>query len=160
MAQDEMTVAAILQGAIFIIGGGGFVGDKFSVTFKRGIGQRHGGQQTLRVRVERVCKNLLSVGSLDEIALVQDADTVGNVFDHAQIVRDKKASTLGFFLNILEQIDDLRLNRNVKGGNAFVGDNELRFHDKGAGNPDTLTLTAAELLRITLRLRGTQPDFF
>lgn len=46
-----------------------------------------------------------------------------------------------------KQCENLSLNGYIKGGNRLVGDNEVWLRRKGAGNPDALTLAAAELVR-------------
>lgn len=55
-----------------------------------------------------------------------------------------------FFLKLLKQVDDLRLDRHVKRRHAFVADNELRVHRKCTRDRDTLSLTARELVRVTV----------
>ncbi len=47
-----------------------------------------------------------------------------------------------------EQIDDLRLDRDVQRRNGLVRDDEPRPHRERAGNRDALPLPAGELVRI------------
>jgi len=131
-----------------------------TVPFNSRIRNRYGGKQTLRVWVLRIGKNFLRRARLNQIAQMQHADSVGNVLDHAQIVGNEQIRATGLGLNVLHQVDDLRLNRNVERGNTFVGDYEFRLHDQGAGNSDALTLTARKLMRISFGVSGRQSDLF
>src|SRR5215471_9688198 len=57
-------------------------------------------------------------------------------------------------LQILEQVDDLRLNRDVERGDRLVADDELRRHGKRASDADPLPLSAGELVWITVDVIG------
>ena len=58
----------------------------------------------------------------------------------------------------LEQVEDLRLHRNVEGARRFVADHQFRVHRQGARNRDPLTLPAGELVRIPQRRLRRQAD--
>jgi hypothetical protein len=49
-----------------------------------------------------------------------------------------------------EQVQDLRLDRDVEGGDRFVGDDDLGLQREGAGDGDALALAAGELVRVLL----------
>ncbi len=68
------------------------------------------------------------------------------------IVRPKRSRKVG------QQIDDLRLDRDVECGHRLVGDDELRLDRKRAGNADPLALPAGELVRKTPRVLGRETD--
>ncbi len=51
---------------------------------------------------------------------------------------------------ILQQVDHLRLDRDVERRDRLVADDKLRFQGEGAGDPDALTLSARHLVRITV----------
>src|SRR6266566_1024862 len=57
-------------------------------------------------------------------------------------------------LQFRKQIDDLRLDRHIERRYRLVADNELRRHRKRARNPDPLTLTAGELVRVPPHMIG------
>ena len=56
-----------------------------------------------------------------------------------------------FFLQFLQQVDDLGLNGHVQSGDALVAHDELGLHRQRAGNADTLPLAAGELVGITVQ---------
>ena len=58
-------------------------------------------------------------------------------------------------LQVREQVDDLRLDRDVERGDRLVADDEPRLDRERAGDADPLPLAAGEFVRIALRvLRG------
>ena len=105
-------------------------------------------QECLRVRVLWSRKYLGRRPSLDDPPQIHHGDAVAEVFDYAEIMRDKEIGESKFALQFGQQVEHLRLNRYVKRGNRLVENNERRIKDQRAGNPDTLTLPAREFMRI------------
>ena len=58
-----------------------------------------------------------------------------DVVDHGEIMRDEEISEPEFLLQILQQIDDLRLDRHVERGDRLVADDELRLDRLLKTNP-------------------------
>ena len=71
------------------------------------------------------------------------------MLDNAQVMRDEQVGQVALFLQALQQVDDLGLNRNIQCGDRLVTDYELRVQGKGTGDADTLALAAGELVRVT-----------
>ena len=94
--------------------------------------------------------NRLAIGDLHDFAQVHDRYAVADVFDHPKIVRDEKIGEVHLLLELLEKIDDLRLDRNVQRGDRLIGDDEFRVHGQCPGDADPLALAAAELVGITI----------
>ena len=84
---------------------------------------------------------------LDELAQVHHRDAVGDVADDAQVVRDEDVRQPELRLEVLEQVEDLRLHRDVQRGDRLVGDDQLRVERERPRDPDPLPLTARELVR-------------
>ena len=61
-------------------------------------------------------------------------------------------------LQLLEQVEDLRLDRDVERRHRLVGDDELRLQGDRARDPDALPLAAGELVRIAVVVLGVEPD--
>src|SRR5438552_3912340 len=57
-------------------------------------------------------------------------------------------------LKLLQQVDDLSLDRDVEGRYRFVGDDQLGAHGEGAGDADALTLAPGELMRVAPEVLG------
>ena len=77
---------------------------------------------------------------------------------HAQVVRDEEQREAEALLQIVEQVQDLRLDRDVERRDGLVGDDEARLDGERAGDADALALPAAELVRVAHRHVGRQPD--
>ena len=139
--------------------GGVVVGQRDAMLFHHGVGVGDGGQQTLGVRMNRVGENLLLRTGFHHVAQIHHRDAVGDVFDDVQIVRDEQVRQPHALLQIVQEVDHLRLNRHIQRGNALVGDNQPGVHNQGAGNADALTLTAGKLVRIAGSVLRRKSDF-
>ena len=77
--------------------------------------------QSTRVGVLRIGEKYgFPVARLDNATEIHDGDPVAHVFDHAQIVADHHVGQSECFLQFQQKIDDLRPDRDVKGGNRLV----------------------------------------
>src|SRR5690606_35535477 len=72
---------------------------------------------------------------------------VADVAHDGEVVGDEEVGEVELVLEILEQVDDLRLDGHVERGDRLVGDDEVGLHSERAGDTDALTLTAGELMR-------------
>ena len=104
--------------------------------------------------------NASAAGRLDDLAQVHHRDPVAHMPDDTEIVRDEQVGQAELVLNVLEQVDDLRLHGHVEGRHRLVGDDQLGPQRKCPGDPDTLALPAGELVRIAVVVLGLQarPD--
>ena len=59
----------------------------------------------------------------------------------ARSVRDEEVGQPELLLQVLEQVDDLRLDRHVQRADRLVANDELRLHRQGAGDADALPLS-------------------
>ena len=75
-----------------------------------GICHRHGGQQTLGIRMLRLIKDRLARSELDNLAEVHHRHAVGNALDDRHIMRDEYPGYARLLLEIHHQIHHLRLN--------------------------------------------------
>ena len=98
------------------------------------------------------------VADLDDLAEVHDGDVVGDVLHDRQVVRDEEVREAELVLQLLEQVEHLRLDRDVERGDRLVADDELRVERERPRDADALTLTAGELVRIAVDVLGVQPD--
>ena len=75
-----------------------------------------------------------------------------------QIVRDEEIRQLQLLLQVHQQVDDLRLHRDVERRDRLVEDEERRVQRERARQADALPLAAAELVRIALEVRRVEAD--
>ena len=91
-------------------------------------------------------------------AEVHDGDPVGDVVDDAEVVRDEDVRQVELVLQVVEQVDHLRLDRDVERGDRLVGDDQLRVQRERARDADPLPLSARELVRVAVDVIGREPD--
>jgi hypothetical protein len=87
-------------------------------------------------------------GGLHDLSEVHDCHPVAHVLDHAQVMSDEEIREPATLLQVLKQVDDLGLDRNVESRDWLVGNQKLRVHGECAGDADSLPLPTAELVRI------------
>ena len=61
-------------------------------------------------------------------------------------------------LQVVEQVEHLRLHRQVERGDRLVADDHVGVERQRAGDADALALPAGELLRVLVGRLGAQPD--
>ena len=98
------------------------------------------------------------VGHLDDAAEIHHRDAVADVLDHREVVRDEQIRQLQFVLQIHQQVDDLRLDRDVERGDRLVADDQVRVERQRAGDADALALPAGEFVGIGLHRLRPQSD--
>ncbi len=75
-------------------------------------------------------------------------DAVGHVVDHRQIVRDEQIGEAELVLQVLEQVEDLRLHRYVERRDRLVADQQVGIERQRPGDADALALAARKAVRI------------
>ncbi len=75
----------------------------FTAPFDARIGNRNGGKQRLRVRVQRIFVERIAIGQLHELADIHDGDSGRDVPHDREIVRDEEIRQAEFGLQIFEQ---------------------------------------------------------
>ena len=68
-----------------------------------------------------------------------------------KIMRNEQHRKMRFLLQSLKKIHNLRLHTHIQRGNRLIRHEELRIHRQRTRNPDSLPLTAAELMRVPTR---------
>ena len=80
------------------------------------------------------------------------------MLDHRQVVGDEEIGEVKLVLQLLEQVDDLCLDRHVQRRDGLVAHDERRIHRQCARDADPLSLAARELVRVPSREVTRQPD--
>ena len=78
--------------------------------------------------------------------------------DDAEVVRDEDVRQRELVLQVVEQVDDLRLDRHVERRDRLVGDDQARVERERARDADALPLAAGELVRVAVVVLGREPD--
>ena len=78
--------------------------------------------------------------------------------DHRQVVGDEDVGDLQLLLQLVEQVEHLRLHRQVERGDRLVADDDVGVQCQRAGDADALALAAGELLRVLVGGLGAEAD--
>ena len=70
--------------------------------------------------------------------------------DHREVMSDKEISEIKLCLEIFEEVDNLGLNRDIERRDGLIAYNKTGSDGEGAGNPESLALTSAELMGIAV----------
>ena len=117
-----------------------------------------GFEKASRVGVLRIPGDLLRRANLNNFAAIHDGDPSGEITHDRHGVGDEKIGKAELALELCHEVDDLRPDADIQGGNWFVGDDELGAKGESAGDSDSLALTAAEFVRKSTRSRLVEAD--
>ena len=105
-------------------------------------------EKARRIGMRRACEQRVGIGDLDDASEIHHGDAVGDVPHDREIVRDEQVGQFQLALQILQEIDDLRLDGDIESRYRLVADDETRLQREGASDADALALPAGELMRI------------
>ncbi len=106
----------------------------------------------------RVLEHRTSGADLDDLPEIHHRDAMAHALDNRHVVRDEEVREAELRLQVEQEVDDLRLNGHVQGGDRLVGDDDSGIQCKRASDGDTLALAAREFMRIALRVIRRQAD--
>lgn len=96
----------------------------------------------------RSAQHLLDAAVLDRPPAVHHEHVVGHLADHAQVVRDHDDRRVELGLEVGQQVQDLRLHRDVQRRRRLVGDQQVRVVDQRHRDHRPLAHAAGELVRV------------
>ena len=67
-----------------------------------------------------VTKNLVLITLFYNFTIVHNGNSVGKIVHNSQVMAYKEASEAKFFLELLEELKNSRLNRNIQSAGGFV----------------------------------------
>ena len=98
-------------------------------------------EERLGVWMARGPEDLGDGAGFDDLAGVHDRDAGAGVGDDAHVVRYEQERGVGT-LDVTHEVENLFLDRDVKGGRGFVGDYQARVGHEYGGDHDPLLLPA------------------
>ena len=107
-----------------------------------------GRDQHARIAVSGLSQDLVGTALFDDAAGLHHRHLVGDLGDHAEVVGDEQNGGVVALLDVLDELEDLRLGGHVQGGGRLVGDQQRGLQGQGRGDHDALALAAGELMRI------------
>jgi hypothetical protein len=123
-------------------------GDAFPIS--TWIGLWHRGQESAGVFVLRVVDDSVSFADLDDLSIEHDGDPVADMVDHRHVMADEEVAQSEFILEIVQEIQDLRLDGYVQGRSRLVAHDHPRLKGESAGDSYSLALATAEFVRISI----------
>ena len=103
-------------------------------------------------------KSVALDGQLHHPAGVDHGDPVAEVLGHQEVVQDHHVGRAELLAQACQQVQDLRLDRDVEGRDRLVEQHQVGVEDEGPGQGDPLALAARELVRPPARGRRVEPD--
>ena len=110
--------------------------------------------QGARVGMARRVKESASIGGFDDTTGIHNLDAVAETGDDPEIMRDEHNRHAQFPLHFFDQLENLRLHRDIEGGGRFVGDENLGFGDERHGDHYALSHAAGEFVRVIMNTLG------
>jgi len=90
--------------------------------------------------MSRLLENLPGRAAFDDPAEIEDGRPVRDLTDNREIVRDENRRQTALVPDILQQVENLRLNRDIQCRNRFIEHKEFGIEDQGPGNGNPLPL--------------------
>src|SRR5690606_26427131 len=94
----------------------------------------YGIEKPSSVRVARVVEERVPISAFHDTAAVEDVDSVAETCDDTEVVRDHHQRGAGSDHELLEQRQNLGLNRHVERCRRFIGDEQPGFAGQGSGD--------------------------
>ena len=95
---------------------------------------RHGGKKSPGIWMARIVKDLVGSSSFHDFSCVHNVDEICNLGNNSKVMCNIDYGNSTFLLNLLDQLNDLRLDGNVKSGSRLVADQKIRVAGQGNGN--------------------------
>ena len=92
------TASVETTSARWIDGTGHIPGENDSLFFDGGVGTWHSREQRLGIGMGRIAIELTIRSHLNDLAEIHDGDTIANVLDDAQVMRDDQIGEIKLFL--------------------------------------------------------------
>ena len=109
------------------------------------------GEQADRVGVARLREERGSRRLLDDPAGIHHGHVVAGLRHHAEVVRDQQDRRAEPLPQVGEQVEDLRLDRDVERGGRLIGDDEVWLAGQRHGDHHPLPHAAGKLVGILVK---------
>src|SRR4030088_1524596 len=117
-------------------------------------------QQRFGIGMQRRGIKLAGGRGLDDAAEIHHGNAPADVLDDREIMGNEEIGEPELLLQILQEIDDLGLDRYIQCRHRLIADNEFGFDRERARDTDALALTAGELVRMAAHVIRLQADGF
>src|SRR5664280_2791530 len=118
------------------------------------VGLQGRSEEELRVRMRRRLVEHVGGTDLADLAEVHHRNAVADVLHDREVVGDEQQGESVLVLQVLEEVENLRLDRDVEGRDHLVTDEHLGPHRQRTRDRDPLTLPTRELAGVTIAVNG------
>src|SRR6202166_329145 len=115
-------------------------------------------QQRLRIGVQRRGIEFARRCGLDDAAEIHHRDAPADMLDDRQVMGDEEISEPDLLLQVLQQIDDLGLDRYIQRRHRLIADDQFGFDRERPRDTDALALAAGEFVRMAADMIRLQAD--
>ena len=112
----------------------------------------------LGIGVHRIAEQRGAGRHLHDPAAAHHHDPVGDVVDHREVVADEEIGQAQLVLQVLQQVEDLGLDRDVQRRDRLVADQQVGPQRQRPGDADALALAAGEAVRVALQVADVEAD--
>ncbi len=98
--------------------------------------------------MRRPAENRAHRSGFDDASGIHDGDAIGGFGDDAEVVRDEQQRQVERRLHLAQQVENLRLNRDIERRRGLVGDDERRPTRERDGDHHALAHAARKLVRV------------
>ncbi len=105
-----------------------------------------------------IAEDLVARTLLHDLAQIHHHHVVGDVAHYREIVADEDVSEVQALLQVGQQVQDLRLDREIERRDGLVQHQDFRLQHEGPRNGDALALAAREHVGITVIVFGPETD--
>jgi hypothetical protein len=125
-----------------------------------GVDARHRAEQPDRVRVTRIADHVADARGLDDLSGVHDGDALARLRDYPEVVADENDAHAELGAQVLQEFQDLILNRDVERRARLVGEQDGRTAGERDCDQHALPHPAREFVRVLPQpsLRQRNPD--
>ncbi len=100
---------------------------------------------------------MLSRAQFDNLAQIHDRNAIAHVTDDRDVVRDQDIRQIVLLLQFHQQVQNLRLDRNIQCRGRFIQHNDVGLGGQCPGDGNALTLTAGKRMRWTVQVFRANP---
>ncbi len=86
---------------------------------------RHGRKKRFRIWMARLVEQRARIGNFHQSTEIHDADAIGDMLHHRQVMGDEQVGQAELILQVLQQVDHLRRDRHVERRNRLVRCDEV-----------------------------------
>jgi hypothetical protein len=119
---------------------------------------RNGIEQHACVGMLRRVEQRVLLGHLDQTPQIHHADFIRDMAHHREVVRDEEVRQSLLALQVLHDVEHLRLHAHIERRSRLVAHKKLGLRCQGSRDGNALALPAGKLMRVLHHIQRAQAD--